>query len=338
MKRTFSLALALGLVLVLGRTAHADAPKLEVTGTPAKAEVPLGSDIEVEVSVKNAGTAEADLPELTFDARSVSFELSVDGGKVAWDTQFHVDKPRSVMEPDPLTPIKREKLKAGESWKKTFKIPAIAAGSWSITAVYGATDPEPRSLGILSDPNRLTRVKDAAAKTVKVLPGPNGEAELHAKITTSLGAFTMKFFPKEALGSALNFVRIAQAGQYEGKQFFRNDPSLQILQGGADNGSSHFEWTIPREQNLKHGPLMVAMARSESPNSGGQQFYVCYGPLAKALDREDGYAVFAQIVKGKDVVETMADVKTRGTPGMGGQAPVTPITIETVKTQLAPKE
>ncbi|MEZ0227480.1 MAG: peptidylprolyl isomerase [Planctomycetota bacterium] len=326
--------LAVALVVVLGGTARAADVKLEVSSTPAKAEVPVGESIEVEVTVKNAGAEEAELTELAFDARSVSFELSVDGGRTAWDTQFHVDPPKSNMEPDPMRPLKRDKLKAGESWKKTFTIPAIAAGAWSIRAVYGGSVEAPRSLSVLADPARIAKVKEAEAKTVKVTPGPNGEAEVVCKLTTNLGTFTMRFFPKDALATGINFVRVAQKGLYEGKRFFRNAQDLQVLQGGADNGSAFFEWGIPLEQNLKHKALMVAMARGESTNSAGAQFYIVYGGLAAQLDRENGYAVFAQIVKGKDVVETMCSIK----PRQGGQEPSAPITIESTKVQLAPKE
>lgn len=332
-------ALALGLVLALASIARAET-KIEVSAASKSAEVKLGEDIDIEVIVKNAGAADVELPELTFDARSVSFELVFEDGKPAWDAQFHVEPPRSAMEPDPLTPMKREKLKAGESWKKSFPIPAIAAGSWSITPVYGGTtEPEPRALSVLGMPGRLVKVK-GDAKTVKVLPGPNGETEVRAKVATNMGTFAMKFFPKVALGSAINFVRIAQQGYYDGKAFHRIDPSLTIIQGGAPrpDGSGSFGWSIPREQNLKHKVWTVGMARSADPNSGGAQFYINYGPLAQALDRPDGYAVFAEVVKGKDVVETLASVKTRGGPGMGGQAPSTPLSIESIKIQLAPKE
>ena len=42
------------------------------------------------------------------------------------------------------------------------------------------------------------------------------------------------------------------------------------------------------------------------PNSAGADFYVCYWPQSQGLDHLDGYAVFAQVVKGKDVIDHRA--------------------------------
>jgi cyclophilin family peptidyl-prolyl cis-trans isomerase len=338
LRRALALALAIVIVVVIGRPARAET-SLEVTTAPVTSEVALGADIDVDVRVKNASASDMDLPALTFDARSVSFELVYEGGHPAWDAQFHVDMPHNTMQKDPLTPIKRSVLKAGESWSQRFTIPAIAAGSWQIKAVYaGTTDPEPRFLSQLVEPTRLNRVRDATAKTVKVLTGPNGETQVVCKMTVTPGTFTMKFFPKDALATALNFVRVCQRGDYDGKVFFRNAADLEILQGGADNGGSFSGTRIPLEQRLRHGPLRVGMAREDAPNTAGVQFYICYGPASQKLDRPDGYAIFGEIVKGKDVVETMAQARSADPKSPTGSMPTTKLVIEGVKIQLAPKE
>ena len=149
-------------------------------------------------------------------------------------------------------------------------------------------------------------------------------------------SFSVGFYPKEALGSALNFVRIAQSGHYDGKSFFRIAERITIFQGGAENGSAYFAWTIPREQNLKHETGSVAMARATDPNSGGAQFYVCYGAGAATLDRPDGYAVFGHVVKGKDVADTIGALRASSPNGDG--PPKKPVALESAKVQLAPKE
>jgi peptidyl-prolyl cis-trans isomerase B (cyclophilin B) len=44
------------------------------------------------------------------------------------------------------------------------------------------------------------------------------------------------------------------------------------------------------------------MARSQSPNSAGSQFYICLGD-ARFLDKQ--YTVFGQTVSGQDVVDAI---------------------------------
>jgi peptidyl-prolyl cis-trans isomerase B (cyclophilin B) len=324
--------IAVGLVLLAAGAARADA-KLEVTSAPVTSDVVVGADIEVAVTVKNVGD-EAELTELTFDERSVSFEISVDGGRIGRDTQFHVENPTSPMEPDPLTPLKRSKLKAGESWHGTFKIPAIASGSWSIVTVYAGATPVVRSLKAVGDPTKLVKQKDAP-RTVKVLPGPGGETEAVAKMTTNMGTITFRFYPKDALGSALNFVRIAQSGFYDKKSFHRIDTSLGVIQGGATqaDGGGHFPYSIPAETTLKHKVLALAMARSNDLNSAGSQFYICIKPCTQL---DGNYSVFGQVVEGQDVVDTLAAVKTLGPAAReASQRPKMKLTIESVKIQPA---
>jgi peptidyl-prolyl cis-trans isomerase B (cyclophilin B) len=51
------------------------------------------------------------------------------------------------------------------------------------------------------------------------------------------------------------------------------------------------------------------MARSQDPNSGGSQFYICL----KDLPQLDGnYVVFGKVVEGMDVVDKIAQVETVG--------------------------
>jgi cyclophilin family peptidyl-prolyl cis-trans isomerase len=324
---------ALAVLALAASSARAET-KLEVTAAAAKAEVTVGDDIEVNVTVKNAGDAEVEATELSFDARSVSFEVKVDDGKVAWDTQFHM-KPQGWME---LTSLKRKGLKAGESWTQSFTIPAVASGSWSVTGVYAGSIAVPDALTNID--HALVKTKSAAV-TVKVNPTAAGETNVQARVNTTLGTVTINFFPKDALGSAINFVRIARSGFYDGKTFHRIDKGLGVIQGGAakPDGSGEFLYCVPRELGLKHGALRVGMARSGDPNSGSSQFYICANDSPKTLDGPDGYAVFAEVVKGKDVVDALFAVETKGTGANGNmaeQAPKKPLKIESVKLQLAP--
>jgi len=336
------LLLAAASLVLLPSVARAET-KLEVTGTPRKAEVTVGQDIEIDVAVKNAGTEEADLAELTDDARSVSLEIKIDdAAKAAWDTKFQVEeKPGDTT----LRSLGRLKLKPGEEakLKEPLKVPAIATGSWSLTTVYAGLSPTKTYLADIRDEGSLVLKKDSA-KTVKVVPGPKGETEVLAKVTTTFGTMTFKFFPKQALGSALNFVRLATGAStpdkrpwFDGKSFHRISSSVGVVQGGAPkpDGMGTFDYSIPLDAGVEHERGRVGMARSSDVNSGNCQFYICSNDNCKALNHVDpGYAIFAEVVKGRDVIETLAAVPTKG-DGPNPEEPLTALKIESVKIQLA---
>jgi len=57
----------------------------------------------------------------------------------------------------------------------------------------------------------------------------------------------------------------------------------------------------------------IAMARSGDPNSATCQFFINHvdnTPLDYAKDQNPGYAVFGKVIKGMDVVDAIASVKT----------------------------
>jgi peptidyl-prolyl cis-trans isomerase B (cyclophilin B) len=79
-----------------------------------------------------------------------------------------------------------------------------------------------------------------------------------------------------------------------------------VIQGGdpAGNGSGGPGWNIKAEFNQqKHIVGALAMARSQSPDSGGSQFYICLG-APSFLD--GNYTVFGQTLEGQEVVNHVA--------------------------------
>ena len=100
--------------------------------------------------------------------------------------------------------------------------------------------------------------------------------------------------PKAAPITCENFEKLVKQGFYNGLTFHRVIPGFMI-QGGCPEGtgrgnpgySIREEFTTNPNNSHKDGTL--AMARSQSPNSAGCQFYFCLGPQP-FLDR--GYTVF----------------------------------------------
>lgn len=127
---------------------------------------------------------------------------------------------------------------------------------------------------------------------------------------TSKGTVKARIFVSKVPRTAGNFLDLVNKGFYNGLTFHRYEPGF-CLQGGdpLGNGTGGYtdpktnsERTIPLEvvPELKHDTAgVLAMARSNDPNSASSQFYFTLGP-ASFLDMK--YAVFGKVTEGMDVV------------------------------------
>lgn len=130
-------------------------------------------------------------------------------------------------------------------------------------------------------------------------------------LTTSKGVITIQVYQKEAPITAGNFLDLVKRGFYKNMKFHRVEPGFVVQTGdplgngtgGFIDPKTHSERTIPLETkpSLKHDAAgVVAMARSQDPNSASSQFYITLGP-ASFLD--NNYAVFGRVTSGLDVVK-----------------------------------
>lgn len=139
-----------------------------------------------------------------------------------------------------------------------------------------------------------------------------------AVISTTKGDLTLEFWPDVAPGHVENFKKLAKQGFYDGTAFHRIIKGFMI-QGGCPNtkpggkgmpGTGGPGYQIKAEFNTKaHTRGVLSMARSSNPDSAGSQFFICHGD-AKFLDRQ--YTAFGQLVKGDEVLESIATVPTTG--------------------------
>jgi peptidyl-prolyl cis-trans isomerase B (cyclophilin B) len=125
------------------------------------------------------------------------------------------------------------------------------------------------------------------------------------------GEIAIEFFPNDAPKTVENFVKLASSGFYDGTTFHRVEPGF-VVQGGdplsktlpaGDRrlGTGGPGYEIKAEFNKqKHDRGVVAMARSQDPDSAGSQFYITLGP-ANFLDGK--YTVFGRVTKGMNVVD-----------------------------------
>src|SRR5438309_3517996 len=116
------------------------------------------------------------------------------------------------------------------------------------------------------------------------------------------GQIPLEFYPEDAPKTVENFVTLAKKGFYNGLNFHRVVPDF-VVQGGCPkgNGTGGPGYMIKAEFNKqKHVRGTLAMARSQSPDSAGSQFYICYG----ATPHLDGqYTVFGKVVSGMEHVD-----------------------------------
>ena len=149
---------------------------------------------------------------------------------------------------------------------------------------------------------------------------PNGNEV--AVIKTSKGTITVALLGKDAPITVGSFVELANKGFYDNLKFHRFEPGF-VVQGGdpltknltpeevkaGGNGSLGTGgpgYAIAGEflnSPNKHVDGTLAMARSQSPDSGGSQFYFTLGPQS-FLDKN--YTVFGQTTKGLEVIHQLS--------------------------------
>jgi len=133
---------------------------------------------------------------------------------------------------------------------------------------------------------------------------------------TSHGTFTVELFPTEAPVTVENFLRYVDDGHFDGTIFHRIVPGFVIQGGGltADFANRNTRAPISNEakNGLKNTRGTLSMARTSDINSATSQFFVNLADNA-FLDhspRDYGYAVFARVSAGMDVIDRIAGVRT----------------------------
>lgn len=124
-----------------------------------------------------------------------------------------------------------------------------------------------------------------------------------------------ELYPEIAPNTVNNFISLIQKGYYDGIIFHRVIAGF-MLQGGDPQGLgtggpgycikgefSHNGF----ENNLRHTPGVLSMARTMFPDSAGSQFFIMH-KTSPHLDGE--YAAFGKVIEGMDIVNKIAEVDT----------------------------
>ena len=185
--------------------------------------------------------------------------------------------------------------------------------------------------------------KDAAVTKPQFASAPRMRIDTDrtyvATLKTSCGTIVVQLDAAQAPKTVNSFVFLARKGFFDGTRFHRLDTSIDVIQAGdpTGTGTGGPGYTIPDEAtgDEKYTPGVVAMARSNAPNSGGSQFFIITGPKGKTLS--PNYTIFGRVIEGLDVAKRIQDLPIRDpSGGFSGQQPQQSVYIEKVTITVRP--
>ena len=166
------------------------------------------------------------------------------------------------------------------------------------------------------------------------------------KMVTTRGDILIELYADKAPITVENFLKYTKEGLYNGTIFHRVISGFMIQGGGitTDMVNKLTKSSIKNESynKLRNKRGTLAMARMNAPDSATNQFFINHVDN-KALDFDGpykpGYAVFGKVIKGMDVVDQIASVKTKNSQYYDEKykrqvpcqnVPVEPVVIESV--------
>ena len=157
-------------------------------------------------------------------------------------------------------------------------------------------------------------------------------------IVTSHGEIVIELLEDAAPISCENFRQYVEDGFFTNTVFHRVIPNFMIQGGGMNADMERKETRPPIKNEAANGEKnlrgTLAMARTNDVDSATSQFFINLRDNA-FLDhggRDYGYAVFAKVSDGMDVVDQIAAVPT-GSSGVHQDVPKEPVTILEVRTE-----
>jgi peptidyl-prolyl cis-trans isomerase B (cyclophilin B) len=154
-------------------------------------------------------------------------------------------------------------------------------------------------------------------------------AAYRAVLETSLGPITIGFMPDKAPETVRQFLRLADAGVFDGTSFHRVVHGFAIQTGHlttrgplSEKQQELIHPMAPEFSDTKHVSGIVSMARGDDPASATTSFFIVTG-TAPSLDGK--YTAFGRVLDGMGVVE-----KIDAAP-VNGDAPVSRIDLVRVR-------
>ena len=155
-------------------------------------------------------------------------------------------------------------------------------------------------------------------------------------LNTTKGRIVIELDYDKAPLTSKNFADYVSDGFFNGKIFHRVIKGFMVQGGGLDadmkeaGGKSPIK--LESQNGLKNNRGTVAMARTMNPDSATSQFFINHNDndFLNYAPGNPGYAVFAEVVEGMEVVDEIANVETKS-KGYHDDVPVEAIVIKTAE-------
>jgi cyclophilin family peptidyl-prolyl cis-trans isomerase len=154
-------------------------------------------------------------------------------------------------------------------------------------------------------------------------------------IKTNHGDISVELMDEKAPISCENFRQYVTDGHFNDTVFHRVIPNFMIQGGGMDASMSSKATRDPIKNEADNGEInlrgTLAMARTGVVDSATSQFFINLSDndFLNHGDRDFGYAVFAKVTAGMDVVDAIGAVAT-GSVGGHQDVPLDTVTITEV--------
>ena len=155
-------------------------------------------------------------------------------------------------------------------------------------------------------------------------------------LTTSLGEIVLELDEAKAPITVKNFLEYVDSGFYNETIFHRVISGFMIQGGGMTAAMDEKPNRSPIKNEADNGLTnhrgTIAMARTQIRDSATSQFFINLADNAflNHGTRDFGYAVFGKVVKGIEIVDAIAKVKTGSKKGQS-DVPVEPVIIQSAK-------
>ncbi|MEO5611611.1 MAG: peptidylprolyl isomerase [Sphingomicrobium sp.] len=170
------------------------------------------------------------------------------------------------------------------------------------------------------DPSPKAKSDIPAAVTAPVLPPAAVASNLANRLTLVLsngGTVVIQLRPDAAPGNVERIQTLVRRGFYNGLKFHRVIPGF-MAQGGDPKGSGQGGSELPDLKaeftTIPYMRGMVAMARTDNPDSANSQFFIMFSPNIALWGK---YTVIGRVMSGMDAVDKIAV----------GEPPADPTTI-----------